>query len=75
MSNIYTLCKMHPSVSAVKTLPAVQEIQDTWVPSLGWKDLLEEGMPTRPSILAWRIPWAEEPGGLQSTVSQRAGHD
>ena len=38
-----------------------------WVPSLGWEDPLEEGMATHSSILAWRIPWTEEPGGLQST--------
>ena len=56
----------------VKNLPAMQE---TWVQSLGWEDPLEEGMPTHSSILAWRIPWAEEPGGLQSVGSQRVGHD
>ena len=48
-----------PSGSAVKNLPAVQKI---WVPSLGGEDPLEEGMATLSSILAWRIPWAEEPG-------------
>ena len=47
----------------VKNLPAVQE---TWVPSLGWEDLLEQGMTTHASILAWRIPWTEEPGRLYS---------
>jgi len=45
------------------------------VPSLGWEDPLEEGMATHFSILAWRIPWAEEPGGLQSLGSQRGRHD
>ena len=40
-----------------------------WVPSLGWEDPPEEGMATHSSILAWRIPWTEEPGGLQSTVT------
>ena len=44
---------------AVKNLPAVQ---DTWVQSLGWKDLLEKGMPTHSSIFAWEIPWTEEAG-------------
>ena len=44
------------------------------VQSLGWEDPLEEGMATHPSILAWRIPWTEEPGGLQSMGSQRTGH-
>ena len=56
----------------VKNLPAVQE---TWVQSMGQEDPLEEGMATQSSILAWRIPWTEEPGRLQSTGSQRVGHD
>ena len=43
--------------------------------SLDWEDPLEEGMATHSSILAWRIPWAEEPGGLQSIGLQRIGHD
>ena len=50
----------------VKTCLPVQETQETQVPSLGWEDPLEKGMATRSSILAWRIPWAREPGGLQS---------
>ena len=57
---------------AVKNLPAMQE---TWVRSLGQEDPLEEGMATPSGILAWRIPWTEEPDGLQSTGSQRVGHD
>ena len=56
----------------VKNVPAVQE---TWVQSLGWEDPLEEGMATRSSILAWRIPWTEEPGGPQSMGSQRVRRD
>ena len=56
----------------VKNLPAMQE---TWVQSLGQEDPLEEGMATHSSILAWRIPWTEEPGGLQSMRSQRVRHD
>ena len=55
----------------VKNLLAVQETQ---VRSLGWEDPLKEGMVTHSSIPAWRIPWAEEPGGLQSLGSQRDGH-
>ena len=47
----------------VKNPPAMQE---TWVGSLGWEDPLEEGIATHSSILAWRTPWTEEPGGLQS---------
>ena len=50
-------------------------VWETWVQSLGWKDPLEEGMATHSSILAWRIPWTEEPGGLQSMGSQRVGHN
>ena len=56
----------------VKNLPAMQETQ---VRSLGWEDPLEKGMATHSRILAWRIPWTEQPGGLQSMGSQRAGHD
>ena len=56
----------------VKNQPAMWE---TWVQSLGWEDSLEKGKATHSSILAWRIPWAEEPGRLQSMGSQRVGHD
>ena len=59
-----------PGGSMVKNLPAMQELQETWVPSLGWEDPLEEGMATHSSILAWRILWREEPGRLQSIGSQ-----
>ena len=52
----------------VKNLPAMHETQ---VQSLGWEDTLEKGMATYSSILAWRIPWTEEPGGLQSLMSQK----
>ena len=55
----------------VKNLPAMWE---TWVPSLGWEDP-EEGMATHSSVLAWRIPWTEKPGGLQSMESQGVRHD
>ena len=50
-------------------------MRETWVRSLGWEDPLEEGMATHSSILAWRIPWAEEPEGLQSMELKRVGHD
>ena len=56
----------------VKHLPAVRETQ---VRSLGWEDLLEKEMATNSSIPAWRIPGTEEPGRLQSTGSQRVGHN
>ena len=56
----------------VKNLSAVRENQ---IQSLGREDPLEKGMATHSSILGWRIPWTEEPGGLQSMGSQRVGHD
>ena len=56
----------------VKNLPAMQE---SWVRSLGQEDPLEAEMATHSSILAWRTPWTEEPGGLQSMGSQRIGRD
>ena len=55
-----------------KNPPAVQE---TWVPSMGWEHPLAQGMATHSSILGWRIPWTEEPGGLQSMGSQRVRRD
>jgi len=61
-----------PVAQTVKKLPAMQE---TRVRSLGWEVLLEKGMAIHSSILAWRIPWTERPGRLQSTGSQRIGHD
>ena len=48
---------------------------ETWVPSLGWEDPLEEEMAIHSSTIAWKIPWTEEPGSLQSTESQRVGHN
>ena len=56
----------------LKRLPAMRE---TWVPSLGREDPLEKQMATHSSILAWRIPWMEDLGGLQSMGSQRVRHD
>ena len=56
----------------IKNLPAMQEMQ---VRSLGQKDPLEKGMATHSSVLAWRFPWTEEPGGLQSMELQRVGHN
>ena len=56
----------------VKYLPTIREI---WVQSLGQEDLLEKEMATHSSILAWEIPWTEEPGRLQFMGSQRVGHD
>ena len=59
----------------VKNLPAMQEAQEMGVQSLDGEDLLEKEMATHSSILAWEIPWTEEPDGLQSSGLQRVGHD
>ena len=56
----------------IKNLPAIWK---TWFRSLGWEDPLEEGIAAHSIILAWRTPWTEESGRLQSTGSQRVGHD
>ena len=68
------VCVYGASLAAqmVKNLPAVQKTQ---VQSLGQEDPLEKGMATHSSILAWRIPWTEEPSGLQSKGLQRVGHN
>ena len=64
-----------PGGSVVKDLHAMQESQEMQVRSLGQEDPLEKEMATNSSILAWRLPWTEEPGGLQSMGSQRIGQD
>ena len=61
-----------PVAQMIENLP---EMQETKVQILGQEDLLEKGMATHSSILAWRSPWTEKPGGLQSMVLQRVGHD
>ena len=61
-----------PGGSEVKTLPLMQEM---WIQPLGQEGPLEKAMVTLSSILAWEVPWTEEPGGLQSIRSQRVGHD
>ena len=66
------MCVASLVAQLVKNLPVMWE---TWVQSLGWEDPLEKEMAAHSSILAWRIPWTEEPGGLQSMGSQRVGHD
>ena len=72
-SSIIFFCRgVFPDGSVVKNLPANEEM---WVQSVGQADPLEEGMATHSSTLAWRIPWTEEPGGLQSVGSQRVRHD
>ena len=68
----YTVLWASLVAQSVKNLSAVQETQ---IQSLGWEDLLEEEMATHPSILAWKIPWTEDPGRLQFVGSQRVGYD
>ena len=58
-----------------QTVKRLSAMQETRVRSLGWEDPLEKDMTTHCSILAWKIAWTEEPGGLQSMGSQRVGHD
>ena len=69
---IFIYIKASLVAQLVKNSPAMQE---TWVRSLDWEDPPEKGMATHSSILAWRIPWTEEPGSLQSMGSQRVGHN
>ena len=59
----------------IKNPPAIQELQETQVQSLGLEDSLQKEIAAHSSILAWKIPWTEEPGGLQSMGSQRVGYD
>ena len=69
--DIYTFPRGFPGGSVVKNPPANARDARDRLRSLSWEDALEEGMATHSSILAWRIPWTEEPGGLQSMGSQR----
>ena len=74
-SECYKVRRASQVALEVKNLLANAGDIKMWVRSLGWEDPLEEGMATHSSILAWRIPWTEEPGGLWSMESQRVGHD
>ena len=65
---------IHWASLVAQTVKNPHAIQETWVRSLGWEDPLGEGMTTHSSIPAWRIPWTEEPGWLQSMELQRVGH-
>ena len=58
-----------------QTVKHLLTMWETWVQSLGWEDLLEKEMATHSSILAWKVPWTQEPGRLQSMGSQRVGND
>ena len=66
---------MNPGGTVIKNPPAMQEMPETWVQFLDEEDPLEKEMATYSSILAWKIPWSEDPGGLQSMGLQRVGHD
>ena len=68
----YVIARTPLVVQTVKNLPAMQE---NWVQPLGWEDPLEKGLAMHSSLLAWEVPWTEEPDRLQSRGSQRAGHD
>ena len=72
LKDVYSLERASLVAQKLKRLPAMRE---TWVRSLGQEDPLEKEMATHSTILAWRIPWMEETCGLQSTGSQRVGHD
>ena len=67
--------KGFPGGTKVENLPAMQETQEAWVQSLGLEDPLEKEMATHSSILAWKIPWMEEPGWVLFMGSQRVRHD
>ena len=73
--SFYVTPRALPGGLVVKNLPVVQKMQEIQVWSLGHEEPLEEGIATYSSILAWRIPWIEEPGGLQSMGLQRVKHD
>ena len=66
---------MNPGGTVIKNPPAMQEMLETWVQFLDEEDPLEKEMATYSSILTWKIPWSEDPGGLQSMGLQRVGHD
>jgi len=66
---------MELALRIIKHLKIIETLQETQVQSLGWEDLLEKEMATHSSTLTWKIPWTENPGRLQSTGSQRVGHD
>ena len=68
---MYKIDRASPMAQVVKNPPVMQETQETWVQSLDWEDPLEEEMETHSSVLARKIPWKEEPGGLWSMGSQR----
>ena len=73
----YGFVKFYPVLTSLvaQTVKRLSTMRETRVPSLGWEDLLEKEMATHSSTFAWKIPWTEESGRLQSMGSQRVGHD
>ena len=72
---LYIHYRLFKSSLVVQTVKHLSTTQETQVRSLGWEDPLEQEMAIRSSTIAWKIPWTEEPGRLQSVGSQRVGHD
>ena len=75
VSNVSCICGWVGTSLVAQTVKRLPTMRETRVRSLGWEDLLEKEMETHSSTLAWKIPWTEEPGRLQSMGSQRVGHD
>ena len=75
ITNILDLMGYNGASQVAQTVKCLPTTLETWVRSLGWEDLLEKEMATHSSILAWKIPWTEEPGRLQSMGLQRVRHD
>ena len=71
--SLLVICFIHSSVSVAQTVRSQPAIQETWVQSLDWEDTLEKEMATHSSMLAWKIPWMEKPGWLQSMGLQKSG--
>ena len=75
MRTVFSTNRLLGTSLVAQTLKSLPTMRETRVQSLGWEDLLEKEMATHSSILAWKIPWTEKPGRLQSLESQRVGHD
>ena len=73
--NFVALSALEKSSLVAQTVKRLSAMQEIWVRSLGWEGPLEKEMATHSNILAWKIPWMEEPGGLQSMGLQRFGHN
>ena len=74
-SNLQIQCNPYQATLVAQTVKCLSTMWETWVPSLGREDPLEKEMAIHSSTIAWRIPWMEEPGRLQSMGSQRVRHD